>query len=111
MTQDPVDPTTRIIAVPRRPYGYDAYLDLHPVPPLNITETPGGRLAVTFAGVLAPAVVAAIRGRITSTDDDDQAARLTLRAAFIDYRTTPTAATLAKLVTALVRAHLIDETP
>lgn len=68
------------VPTPARPYGYDSFTDLTPVPVERFDDTSSG-LTVVFAADVSAAVAAAVVDRLGSRDDDDQSRRAALRAA------------------------------
>lgn len=67
-------PTTLVPGPLRRSVGYDSFTHLTDAQVLSITDR-----GVEFAGELDPDTIAAISAFITSTSDEDQAARAALR--------------------------------
>lgn len=74
--------STTVLAVAARSIGYDTFADLLPDGcRVESVRKEGALLAVTFDADLEPAVVQAIRDRMTSRDDADQAERARIAAA------------------------------
>ena len=73
--------STTVTAAAARSIGYDTFTDLLPEGcRVEAVRKEGALLAVTFSGELDAATVTAIRDRMTSRDDTDQARRAQLRA-------------------------------
>ncbi len=74
--------STVLVVTPRRDYGFSTVLDLTGgVEPVEISRPDErGRVTFTFDVDLPDAVVLAVRARLDSTCDEDQAARADLRA-------------------------------
>lgn len=68
-----------IAAVMRRSYTADMFDDLAAVPHLRAWDKATGVTTLTFDGVLDENTTHAIRARMESTDDTDQASRTGLR--------------------------------
>lgn len=70
---------TTVCADAARPIGADSFADITDVP--ASVAVSDGKVAVTFDAELTPEQVTAVRDRMTSTDDVDQAERAKIAAA------------------------------
>lgn len=91
---------TTIAAVMRRSYTADMFDDLTDVPHARSWDKATGVTTLTFDADLDEQTTAAIRDRMTSKDDDDQAARANLRVLRDAVEADPTLANVAALVVA-----------
>lgn len=71
---------TVIAEVMARSYSFTMFDDLTSVPHVRTFDKPSGVTTLTFADDLPPEVEAAIRDRMTSKNDVDQAKRAVLKA-------------------------------
>lgn len=103
--------TDTVTAVARRPQiGYDTFTDL-PVPAVvEIARCGGGQLAVVFDGDLDDTQVAAVKARMESVDDADQAARAALAGDRDALASTPLPETLEDVIALVdqLRTAVVD---
>lgn len=79
--------TRTVTAVAARPVSYGMFDDLPGVPPVESFTSRGPETVVTFAAPLTDGQAAAVRDRLTSRDDAQQAERASLRATLATLQT------------------------